>query len=439
MANPFTAFAFDASGSNQSPLTLPDRLAQIKNVKDFGATGAGFPTDDWAAIQAAVNWNTASSGTGANRGIIYFPPGNYYVSQTISFEGSNPGNDNVNAIFLGEMNISTVTGNFTGFVFDRPAGTGANTTVFDKLTVVNTNATGGGIRLGGTTGSAIRNCNVTANQAISTYNGDLTGFLDNCIENCVLSPGSNVSGSIGIADPNNGPILNCRIIGFENGIAAAANEGAQCVMGCYIANCTNGISLGLFPGGTEQSNDNSLIAGCWFKNNSVAINCVSVGGATGLATFLGLRIEGTNGQAPGGANPQYGILCGNSEVTSFCMFAGITVTGQYDVAGIFIAGSSFRLVNTFWGVNVTNTSTTPGALPWSIGASQLADGSTYTACNVQPVYKVAQLPSTFEGDCYNVSDATNGLAWGATVTNTGTHTTHNKVRYNGTNFTVVGQ
>ena len=44
-----------------------------------------------------------------------------------------------------------------------------------------------------------------------------------------------------------------------------------------------------------------------------------------------------------------------------------------------------------------------------------------------------------EGDLFNISDGTNGLAWGVTATNTGTHTTHYLVRYNGTSWTVVGK
>ena len=42
------------------------------NVKDFGATGDGL-TDDTAAIQAAIDWQTADG----NRGVIFFPAGIY--------------------------------------------------------------------------------------------------------------------------------------------------------------------------------------------------------------------------------------------------------------------------------------------------------------------------------------------------------------------------
>jgi hypothetical protein len=75
---PFTSFAFAATGT-PTPCTMPDRLAEIKNVKDFGAVG-NYVTDDTAAIQAAVNWTS-----GPNRGTIFFPAGSYLVSAPITF------------------------------------------------------------------------------------------------------------------------------------------------------------------------------------------------------------------------------------------------------------------------------------------------------------------------------------------------------------------
>jgi hypothetical protein len=66
-----------ASGPNWEYLdhVFPTKLPQV-SVKAFGAKGDG-KTDDWLAIQTAVNQSTQYE-------LVYFPPGNYLVSDTIA-------------------------------------------------------------------------------------------------------------------------------------------------------------------------------------------------------------------------------------------------------------------------------------------------------------------------------------------------------------------
>ena len=77
---PFTTFDFKATGA-PTARTMPDRLAEVKNVLDFGAdpTG-GNPSTNVTAIQAAVDWTT-----GPDRGTIYFPAGSYQTNAPITF------------------------------------------------------------------------------------------------------------------------------------------------------------------------------------------------------------------------------------------------------------------------------------------------------------------------------------------------------------------
>ena len=58
------------------PRTQHDKNMDIVSVKDFGATGDGI-TDDSNAIQLA-----------ANSGVLYFPPGNYLVTQDITINST---------------------------------------------------------------------------------------------------------------------------------------------------------------------------------------------------------------------------------------------------------------------------------------------------------------------------------------------------------------
>ena len=60
---------FVATGTT-TPRNLANRMADVVNVKDFGAVGDGV-TDDTAAIQAAVNITTE----------VFFPSGTYIVSR----------------------------------------------------------------------------------------------------------------------------------------------------------------------------------------------------------------------------------------------------------------------------------------------------------------------------------------------------------------------
>src|SRR5260370_35964198 len=72
----FTNFAFQTTGAS-APRTMPDRLADVKNVKDFGAVGNGS-ADDTVPIQNAINaamlmgTNAAGAALGAT---VFFPPG----------------------------------------------------------------------------------------------------------------------------------------------------------------------------------------------------------------------------------------------------------------------------------------------------------------------------------------------------------------------------
>src|SRR3984893_79555 len=95
----FTKFSFPATGARANR-TMPDRLSDIFNVKDFGALGnwnGSTGNDDTSRIQAAINATTANGG-----GIVFFPPGTYKITSrltalnskaSMTILGSGPGAD----------------------------------------------------------------------------------------------------------------------------------------------------------------------------------------------------------------------------------------------------------------------------------------------------------------------------------------------------------
>src|SRR5947207_805534 len=84
---PFSNFAFPAAGGTTAR-TMPDRLSEIKNVKDFGAVGNGV-ADDTMAIQSALNaaYGSSSSphgGSGAyNNSAVFFPAGIFRITSAL--------------------------------------------------------------------------------------------------------------------------------------------------------------------------------------------------------------------------------------------------------------------------------------------------------------------------------------------------------------------
>src|SRR6266699_3799365 len=77
--------AITATGAN-TKRTFADRFGDVKNVKDFGATGDGS-TDDTTAIQ-----NTINAAIDAGGGTVYFPAAtvNYKVTAELTFQHGVP-------------------------------------------------------------------------------------------------------------------------------------------------------------------------------------------------------------------------------------------------------------------------------------------------------------------------------------------------------------
>lgn len=91
-----TEDAVIATGSTEAR-TLPDRFADVINVKDFGAKGDGV-TDDTTAIQAAFDYSAQMSGEG--KSFLVVAPGNYAISNQLRIHGKQDQRFNLGNILV---------------------------------------------------------------------------------------------------------------------------------------------------------------------------------------------------------------------------------------------------------------------------------------------------------------------------------------------------
>jgi Pectate lyase superfamily protein len=248
---PFSSFTFPATGA-PTARTMPDRLAETKNVKDFGAGGNGS-TDDTAAIQAAVD----------TRGVIFFPPGRYRVSQPISFaSGTTPSSIRI----FGHH--AFVTGGFSGYVFDRPSSsaTGVDSgelIFFEGLAVGNTS--GGCIRLSSTIVGGVHRCSLIGKRPLTILN-----VLSASVRDCRFQsfPGAVAAGAIGCHMwAQQSVIDNCDFNGFFH---AVRNQQSTMITNSRLEKNHVGIFSAMDENGGAYSGG-VVIDGCGFEANDTAI------------------------------------------------------------------------------------------------------------------------------------------------------------------------
>jgi polygalacturonase len=78
----FTNFSFAATGA-PTARTMPDRLSDVINIKDWGAIG-NHKNNDTSAIQGAVDYAISRGG-----GKVFFPPGHYVIDRPLVVGSSN--------------------------------------------------------------------------------------------------------------------------------------------------------------------------------------------------------------------------------------------------------------------------------------------------------------------------------------------------------------
>jgi hypothetical protein len=89
---PFTTFPFAASGA-PTPRTMPNRLADVVNARDYGVAGDAS-ADDTTALQNAINAAFGVNGNGTSWWLnrpLYIPAGRYKISSALDLKNTKGG------------------------------------------------------------------------------------------------------------------------------------------------------------------------------------------------------------------------------------------------------------------------------------------------------------------------------------------------------------
>ncbi len=452
-------------------------------VTDFGAVGDNV-NDDTSAIQDAVDAALASAQLSGIR-TIFFPPGRYKVTSAITIVTDS----SVMLAFQGTAK-TTIEANFAGFILDRSGGeANLEITIRDFFF---RNVGGGCIRCVNTAFSHISDCQFTVGPAGVGIQQDNSNF-NPCISNCKIRGVSlNASStSIGIDYTTGGGGF---ISGVDIGGMSIGLLGGGCTGGRFEQNAI-GIKNGgdIFSCGFEANNiaiqngTGGVIAHCTILADNFSAYALTTTGDITSGSPIVTNIPSTANMYGGNDFAIDGVgIHADAEIATVDSATQITMTHN---ATATTAGLSFNYhTPSTHGINFTsghntlinvagggfysvafigftaqdpgNWSTEPGHRHTFIncrGANALAgkpiyvlpndgtntrpEGTLFIGCQPTPsvVCKFAQLPEgdfLVEGDERDI-DNCNTAVWGATAAAGGSN--HVKVRYNGTNWTVVGK
>jgi hypothetical protein len=241
----FTNFRFAATGA-PTGRTMPDRLGDVTNVKDWGATGNGR-TNDGPAIQATIDKAIAAGG-----GTVYFPPGDYLTSSPIhTWRGG------ATALRLigagrggGGRNASGIRYTGVGYTITHDPRDGNGNTILSNslfhlegLGITNGReaADAGAVLLAQyDNGVTIRGCSLVGFKCVDMAGTGEAGAFGGSMHDCTLTcpgvnntadnlvPGAKAS-SVGVY-LGEGIMTNCRVNLFDIGIGMSQN--GSCVIGC---------------------------------------------------------------------------------------------------------------------------------------------------------------------------------------------------------------
>jgi Pectate lyase superfamily protein len=422
----FTNYQFAATGSATSR-TMPERISDVVNVKDWGAKGNGND-DDTLAIQAAVDhaWSLTPAGA-----MIFFPRGTYIVSSPgiLLARKTAPYGGGLTIVGAGR-DATVIKGNYSGGFLVRcnPLVATDNLDVMRDLTIWNqSQVSGSGAFFDSyTEKAAIVNCHFKGiiGAAVDAVAANFGMTFRECLFTC--SAAAPVAGSVGVYTEQ-GQTINCRANGFDVGFALSAITPN--IIGCHASNCNTGIRLGYARQVQQESCQGS---GC--ISNQVDGCIIGIDGRNLKGLVASNIVSGTTG--PGGAPIQYGIKIAFAQDFTMC---SNVLSASASAASVWLgaAGNSI-FVNCFCASMQGPDGWSPpaglfnAASQWSFVNCGMPGASPPVAFNVYS--EAAACP--FDGREFNIINAQLQNSFGGVVTGGGSN--HYKVRYDGTNWVRVG-
>jgi hypothetical protein len=274
MTTAFISYAFKASpgAAGQLARTMPARLNDTINVKDFGATGDGT-TNDQPAIEDAIQYAYQCTDGAPFGRIVFFPPGTYIVG-TPPIMIINPGPPAFSGATIslkGAGRDATILrgSSDNGYILQTDVSSAVNLNNITDMTVHNTSqvCTGGYYRSGAiciaqkAIGGDFRNLKLIGLIGLLMAHDYYVQTVSNCIAICSVplnrADATTVSPplySVGFFAPGQGDMYSCYAEGFDTGISFAspalhpASEGGittgVMLYGNKVYRCNKGFDAG---------------------------------------------------------------------------------------------------------------------------------------------------------------------------------------------------
>lgn len=238
-----------------SQRTLPTRLSDMQNVKDFGAIGNGS-NNDTTNIQAAIDYAATKGVSGEKGSTVFFPSGAYKITAPLKNDNANT---SIHLMGVGRANTrlegTTMT---SGYVIDTSGAAGK----IEEISGMQVSGFGdGAVRMSGTDGATLRNMILGGLAGLDASNSNnITCYNIQC---------GTGAANTGYYTGDNMSLINCNGMGLACAVQACGT--GLLMMGCRTETNTLSLCLGKDRTGAVSPLNNFTILSHTTERNRTAI------------------------------------------------------------------------------------------------------------------------------------------------------------------------